>query len=59
MLSYIDDIALTTSSTSLKRNTRILEREVARLYDLGKANAIKFDLAKTKLIYFIKAKAAK
>ena len=28
VLSYIDDIALTTSSTSLKRNIRILEREV-------------------------------
>ena len=29
---YIDDIALTVLSTSLKKNIRILEREAAKLY---------------------------
>jgi ribonuclease HI len=57
--SYMDDIALTTSSTSLKKNITILEREVARLQELGTRMAIQFDLAKTELIHFTTAKAAK
>jgi len=59
VLSYIDNIALITSSTSLKKNVRILEREVAKLRELAIENAIEFDLAKTKLIHFTKAKEAK
>ena len=59
VLSYIDDIALITSSTSLKKNVRILEREVAKLRELAIENAIEFDLAKTELIHFTKAKEAK
>lgn len=55
-LSYIDDIALITSSTSLQKNARILEREVARLTALGEENSIAFDLAKTELIHFSKGK---
>ena len=31
VLLYIDNIALTTSSTSLKKNIRILEREATKL----------------------------
>ena len=56
-LSYIDDIALVVSTTSLKKNITILEREVAKLYDLAAQNAIEFDLAKTELIHFAKGKA--
>ena len=59
VLSYIDDIALTTSSTSLKKNVRILEREVAKLQELAIRNAIEFDLAKTELIHFTRIKEAK
>jgi ribonuclease HI len=59
VLSYIDDIALLVSSTSLKKNIRILEREVSKLYELGAENAIQFDLAKTELIHFTKVKEAK
>lgn len=59
VLSYIDDIALITSSTSLKKNIRILEREVAKLRELAIENAIEFDLAKTELIHFTMAKEAK
>jgi len=55
----MDDIALTTSSTSLKKNVRILEREVAKLRELATENAIEFDLAKTELIHFTKIKEAK
>ena len=59
VLSYIDDITLSTSSTSLKKNIRILEREAAKIYALGASNAIQFDLAKTELIHFTTSKEAK
>ena len=59
VLSYIDDISLTVSSTSLKKNVRILEREAAKIYELGARNAIQFDLAKTELIHFTTSKQAK
>ena len=59
VLSYIDDITLSTSSTSLKKNVRILEREAAKIYALGASNAIQFDLAKTELIHFTTSKEAK
>ncbi len=59
VLSYIDDIALPTSSTSLKKNVHILEREVAKLQELATENAIEFDVAKTELIYFTRMKEAK
>ena len=58
-LSYIDDIALVVSITSLKKNIKILEKEVARLYKLRATNVIEFDLAKTELLYFSMAKEAK
>lgn len=34
-LSYIDNIALVVSSISLRKNIRILEKEVSKLYSLG------------------------
>jgi hypothetical protein len=58
-LPYIDDISLTVASTSLKRNIKILEREVAKLYELAAENAIQFDLAKTELLHFTTSKEAK
>ena len=57
-LSYMDDISLSTSSTSLRKNTQILEREAALLFSLGTASAIKFDAAKTDLIHFTTSKKA-
>ena len=59
ILSYIDDISLTVASTSLKKNIKILEREVAKIYERGAENAIQFDLAKTELIHFTTGKEAK
>jgi hypothetical protein len=53
---YIDDIVLVTSSTSLKKNYKILEREASKLYTLGEVSRIEFDLAKTELIYFFGGK---
>ena len=50
--SYIDDIVLVTSSTSINRNVKILEREVAKLELKAAKAAIQFDLAKTELIHF-------
>lgn len=58
-LSYIDDIGLITSSTSLRKNAATLEREVDRLTELGRQNSIEFDLAKTELIHFTKGKGSK
>ena len=55
----MDDIALVVSTTSLKKNIKILEREAARLYELAARNAIEFDLAKTELIHFTMAREAK
>ena len=55
---YIDDILLTYSLTSLKKNTRILEAEAAKLYQLASESTIQFDLAKTELIYFLTSKEA-
>ena len=57
-MSYIDNIILFIVSTSLRKNIRILEREVQKLYQLGAINTIEFDLAKTELIYFIISKEA-
>jgi ribonuclease HI len=59
VLSYLDDISLTVSSYSLKKNTKILEREAAKLYSLGAKSAIEFDLDKTELIHFTTSKEAK
>ena len=53
-ISYLDDISLTTSSKSFSKNTKILEREVKDLIQLGDKNAISFDIAKTELIHFQK-----
>jgi hypothetical protein len=54
-LSYIDDIALAISSTSWKKNARILQREVGKLTRTGDSQAIQFDLAKTELLHFSKS----
>lgn len=55
-LSYIDDIALLTASTSLQKNAKILEKEVKLLTKRGAEQAIEFDLAKTELLHFAKGK---
>jgi ribonuclease HI len=51
-LSYMDDISLTASSNSFKKNIKILEREAKAIIDLGKEYYIDFDIAKTELIHF-------
>ena len=43
----------------MKKNVKILERDVHQLYKLEAENAIQFDLAKTKLLHFTKIKQAK
>jgi hypothetical protein len=54
----MDNIILATSSTSLKKNYKILEREASKLYILGEASRIEFNLAKIELIYFFGGKQA-
>jgi len=34
-LSYIDDVSISASSTSLKKNVRLLERDITALFNLG------------------------
>ncbi|KAH7556799.1 hypothetical protein BM1_06233 [Bipolaris maydis] len=58
-LSYIDDISITTSSTSIKKNVKVLQQEVKKLVAKGKQLAIEFDIAKTELIHFTKNKKRK
>lgn len=58
-LSYIDDISLTTSSTSWKTNISILEKGIETLTRLGENSAVEFDLLKTELIHFSKEKKAR
>ena len=58
-LSYIDDISITTSSTSLKKNVKILQQEVEKLVAKGKELAVEFDTAKTELIHFTANKRRK
>ncbi|EMD58083.1 hypothetical protein COCSADRAFT_69782, partial [Bipolaris sorokiniana ND90Pr] len=55
-LSYIDDISITTSSTSIKKNVKILQQEVKKLVTKGKELAIEFDIAKNRAIHFTKKK---
>ncbi|KHJ34205.1 hypothetical protein EV44_g0289 [Erysiphe necator] len=57
-ISYMDDIAISTKSTSLRKNTKTLEREVAKIYAKGSQNAIQFDLLKTELMHFTRSKKA-
>src|SRR6202035_5934250 len=54
--SYLDNITLTTTSNSLKKNIKTLEQEVKDIFNLGDKNTISFDKAKTKLIYFDNSK---
>ncbi|KAJ8063433.1 hypothetical protein OCU04_008652 [Sclerotinia nivalis] len=58
-LSYIDDIALITYSTSWKKNILTLEKAATNIYILGEKNAIQFDLAKTELMHFSTSKYTK
>ena len=54
--SYLDNISLTTSSNSLKKNIKTLEQEVKDIFELGKKNTISFNIEKTELIHFNSSK---
>ena len=58
-ISYVDDFSLTVASTSYSRNIYLLEKELGRLVELGLQNAISFDIAKTELCHWTRAKVAK
>ena len=57
-LSYMDDLSISTSSTSLMKNARTLNREIDALFKKGEEMAIQFDPAKTELIHFTTSKKA-
>ena len=50
--SYIDDIVLFSSSTSIRENILLLQQALDQLLELGVENTVKFDLEKTELIHF-------
>jgi hypothetical protein len=54
----VDDITLSASSTSLQKNIRTLEKDAAKLVQLGAKMAIKFNIEKTELIHFTTSKEA-
>ena len=56
LISYVDDIAIATKSTSWKKNSNTLQKAVHSLTQLGEQQAIQFDLAKTELLHFGKGK---
>ena len=55
-ISYIDDLSITTSSSSFGKNVQILQKALASLYKKATHLAIQFDSAKTELIHFGKSK---
>lgn len=57
-VSYMDDISISVSSTSLRKNIRLLEKQVASLFTQGTPCAIQFDAAKTELIHFTTSQTA-
>ena len=48
----MDDFSLTTTSTSAKKNCRILKKEAESLFSMAKNHSIEFDIGKTELIHF-------
>lgn len=57
-LSYMDDLSISASSTSLQKNVRTLSRVIGALFSKGEETAIQFDPAKTELIHFTTSKKA-
>jgi hypothetical protein len=57
-LSYMDDLSISASSTSLMKNVRTLTREISALFQKGEESAIQFDPAKTELIHFTTSQKA-
>ena len=51
-LSYIDDFSLSVSSTSARKNCRIIEGIVQRLFQAAEEYKAQFDQGKTELIHF-------
>lgn len=56
-ISYVDDITLTATSTTLRRNKMILEREITKMCDIADQGGIQFDIKKTELIHWVGGKA--
>ena len=51
-ISYIDDLSITVSTNTVKRNIKIFEEEIKIIFNKGKNKRISFDLEKTELIYY-------
>lgn len=51
-LSYVDDITISYASTSVKKNTKLLQLEVNKITQLATKFSIAFDHAKTELMHW-------
>ncbi|KAH7559020.1 hypothetical protein BM1_03957 [Bipolaris maydis] len=47
--SYIDDLQISISSTLVRKNIKLLEKEIQNLFRLAEKSAIQFDSSKTEL----------
>ena len=54
--SYIDDLQISVSTTSIKKNVKLLEKETQKLFNLAEELAIKFDSSKTELVNWTRSK---
>ena len=51
-LSYIDDFSLSVSSTSARKNCKVLEKIVAKLIESAEKQGVSFNPMKTELMHF-------
>lgn len=54
--SYIDDLQISISSTSVRKNIKLLERETQNLFRLAEELAIQFDSSKTELVNWTRSR---
>ncbi|KAH7553336.1 hypothetical protein BM1_08309 [Bipolaris maydis] len=54
--SYIDDLQISISSTSVRKNIKLLEKEIQNLFRLAEELAIQFDSSKTELVNWTRSR---
>ncbi|KAH7548755.1 hypothetical protein BM1_10921 [Bipolaris maydis] len=54
--SYIDDLQISISSTSVRKNIKLLEKEIQNLFRLAEESAIQFDSSKTELVNWTRSR---
>ena len=54
--SYIDDLQISISSTSVRKNIKLLEKEIQSLFRRADESAIQFDSSKTELVNWTRSR---